>query len=124
MTITASVLLIVEEYKFYIYLDFQSATPVAITAQSLEMAISLITLFILVGGVRRIQQCAEDCDEVAISKTQMMWQIGSFASFAFANVIWTTLQIIASSSLLLDTRTGLILTLTSEVLTTLCVVFS
>ena len=73
MTIAASVLLIVEEYQFYIYLDFQTATPVAITAQSLEMAISLITLFILVGGVRRIQRCAEDCNEVAISKAQMMW---------------------------------------------------
>jgi hypothetical protein len=88
------------------------------------MAISLITLFILVGGVRRIQQCAEDCNEVAISKTQMMWQIGSFASYAFANVIWSTLQMIAASSLLLSTRAGLILTLTSEVLTVVCVVFS
>lgn len=88
------------------------------------MVISLITLSVFAGGVQRIQNCAKDCDEVFIPKTQMMCQIGCFASFALANVIWTTLEMIAASSLLLDTKAGLILTVTSEVFTTVCVVFS
>ena len=54
----------------------------------------------------------------------MLWHIGSFTSFAVANVIWTSIQAINASSLKIDTRIGLILTLSSESLTVVCVVFS
>jgi hypothetical protein len=47
-------LLIVEEYEFYVFEDFRRATPIALAAESLEMVISLITLYVMVSGVRRI----------------------------------------------------------------------
>ena len=53
-----------------------------------------------------------------------MWHIGSFASFAFANILWTTIQAVNVSSTDIETRIGLILTLTSESLTVVCVAFS
>jgi hypothetical protein len=54
----------------------------------------------------------------------MLWHIGSFTSFAVANAIWTTIQAINASSLKIETKIGLILTLSSETLTVVCVVFS
>jgi hypothetical protein len=54
----------------------------------------------------------------------MLWHIGSFTSFAIANIIWTTIQAINASSLKIETKIGLVLTLSSESLTVVCVVFS
>jgi hypothetical protein len=55
----------------------------------------------------------------------MIWHIGSFTSFAVANIIWLTIQAISNSSLDLDDhRVGPILTMVSEGLTVFCVVFA
>jgi hypothetical protein len=55
----------------------------------------------------------------------MIWHIGSFTSFAVANIIWLTIQAISNSSLDLDdNRVGPILTMVSEGLTVVCVVLA
>lgn len=69
------------------------------------MIISLISLLTLVNAVTRIKRCALGGD-LAISKNQMRWHIGSFASFAIANIFWLTVQAIQFSNLRLDDVIG------------------
>jgi hypothetical protein len=66
--ITGSVLIIVDQYQFWVFEDFHKSKPIGLVAQGLEMAISLISLFILARGVSRIQNCAIENGEVAISR--------------------------------------------------------
>ena len=58
LIITGSVLIIVDQYQFWVFEDFHKSKPIGLFAQGLEMAISLISLFILARGVSRIQNCA------------------------------------------------------------------
>ena len=58
LIITGSVLIIVDQYQFWVFEDFRKSTPFGLAAQGLEMVISLISLFILARGVSRIKNCA------------------------------------------------------------------
>jgi len=60
LIITGSVLLIVEKYQFWVFENFNSTKPISLIGQGLEMVISLISLFILGSGVKRIQNCTGD----------------------------------------------------------------
>lgn len=58
LIITGSVLIIVDQYQFWVFENFHKSKPIGLVAQGLEMVISLITLLILARGVSRIQNCA------------------------------------------------------------------
>jgi hypothetical protein len=55
--IAASVLLIVDQYQFWVFENFEKTKPIGLVGQSLEMLISLISLAILCKSVLRIQSC-------------------------------------------------------------------
>lgn len=58
LIITGSVLIIVDNYEFWVFEDFSKVKAIGLVGQSLEMVISLISLFILASGVSRIKNCA------------------------------------------------------------------
>lgn len=122
LVVLAPILQICSIYQFWVQSNFKASSPLAFTGQFLEMVISLLCLFILYNAVQRIKKCA--VGELAVSKQQMTWHLGSFSMFAFANILWLILQLTDLNQINIRRISGFKVNLSAETLTIICVFMS